>query len=62
MQAHSSVERAGLIGGVPMRMLETDSKGAVRGETLQQAIDRDKAAGLIPFFVCIDFFPVYSSN
>ncbi|KAK3087862.1 hypothetical protein FSP39_011631 [Pinctada imbricata] len=51
-QAHSSVERAGLIGGVPMRMLETDSKGALRGETLQLAIQRDKAAGLIPFFVC----------
>ncbi|KAK3585055.1 hypothetical protein CHS0354_009906 [Potamilus streckersoni] len=51
-QAHSSVERAGLIAAVKMRKLETDDKCALRGHTLQQAIDSDKANGLVPIFVC----------
>ncbi|XP_058256485.1 aromatic-L-amino-acid decarboxylase [Hemibagrus wyckioides] len=51
-QAHSSVERAGLIGGVRMKKLPTDSKFAVRGEYLRKVIEEDKAAGLIPFFFC----------
>ncbi|KAL8612127.1 hypothetical protein ACOMHN_021940 [Nucella lapillus] len=51
-QAHSSVERAGLIGAVPMRKLETDEKGSLRGSTLQAAILEDKAKGLVPFFLC----------
>ncbi|XP_033732723.1 aromatic-L-amino-acid decarboxylase-like [Pecten maximus] len=51
-QAHSSVERAGLIGAVTMKKLETDEKGSLRGTTLQQAIERDRAAGLIPFYLC----------
>ncbi|XP_053349635.1 aromatic-L-amino-acid decarboxylase [Clarias gariepinus] len=51
-QAHSSVERAGLIGSVRMKKLPTDSKFAVRGETLRKVIEEDKAAGLIPFYFC----------
>ncbi|KAK3551538.1 hypothetical protein QTP70_017337 [Hemibagrus guttatus] len=51
-QAHSSVERAGLIGGMRMKKLPTDSKFAVRGESLRKVIEEDKAAGLIPFFFC----------
>lgn len=50
-QAHSSVERAGLIGGMRMKNLPTDSKFAMRGEALRNAIEEDKGAGLIPFFV-----------
>ncbi|XP_076455368.1 aromatic-L-amino-acid decarboxylase-like isoform X1 [Babylonia areolata] len=50
-QAHSSVERAGLIGAVRMRKLETDEKGSLRGATLQAAILEDKAKGLVPFFI-----------
>lgn len=50
-QAHSSVERAGLIGGVNMKKLPTDGKFAVRGEEMRKAIEEDKAAGLIPFYV-----------
>ncbi|PVD22245.1 hypothetical protein C0Q70_18053 [Pomacea canaliculata] len=50
-QAHSSVERAGLIGAVRMRKLETDEKGSLRGPALQEAILEDKAKGFIPFFV-----------
>lgn len=52
-QAHSSVERAGLIGGVAMKKLPTDSKFAVRGDALRNAIEEDKAAGLIPFYVSL---------
>ncbi|XP_071097325.1 aromatic-L-amino-acid decarboxylase-like [Haliotis cracherodii] len=51
-QSHSSVERAGLIGAVSMRKLESDEKGSLRGHTLEAAIREDKAKGLIPFFLC----------
>ncbi|GFU62127.1 histidine decarboxylase [Nephila pilipes] len=51
-QAHSSVEKAGLIGLVKMRYLESDSDLSMRGETLMAAIRRDREKGLIPFFVC----------
>ncbi|TNN02314.1 aromatic-L-amino-acid decarboxylase [Takifugu flavidus] len=50
--SHSSVERAALIGGVTMKKVSTDKNFAVRGETLKKMIEEDKAAGLIPFFVC----------
>ncbi|XP_032905878.1 aromatic-L-amino-acid decarboxylase [Amblyraja radiata] len=51
-QAHSSVERAGLIGGTKMRKLSSDDKFSLCGETLKQALEKDKALGLIPFFLC----------
>uniref|UniRef100_A0A8C4XF92 Aromatic-L-amino-acid decarboxylase n=1 Tax=Erpetoichthys calabaricus TaxID=27687 RepID=A0A8C4XF92_ERPCA len=51
-QAHSSVERAGLIGGVQMKKLPTDGKFAVQASALMEAIKTDKAAGLIPFYFC----------
>ncbi|XP_033116011.1 aromatic-L-amino-acid decarboxylase-like [Anneissia japonica] len=51
-QAHSSVERAALIGSIRMRSLPSDDENAFRGEALQKAIAEDKAKGLIPFFVC----------
>ncbi|XP_067001500.1 aromatic-L-amino-acid decarboxylase isoform X1 [Anabrus simplex] len=50
-QAHSSVERAGLLGGVKLRGLPTDENNRLRGETLEQAIKEDRAKGLIPFYV-----------
>ncbi|XP_023105943.1 aromatic-L-amino-acid decarboxylase isoform X2 [Felis catus] len=50
-QAHSSVERAGLIGGVKMKAIPSDGKFAMRGSALQEAMERDRAEGLIPFFV-----------
>ncbi|XP_035109284.1 aromatic-L-amino-acid decarboxylase isoform X2 [Callithrix jacchus] len=50
-QAHSSVERAGLIGGVKLKAIPSDGNFAMRGSALQEALERDKAAGLIPFFV-----------
>ncbi|KAG7273712.1 hypothetical protein CRUP_003540 [Coryphaenoides rupestris] len=51
-QAHSSVERAALIGGVAMRKVPTDDNFSVRGKTLEKMVAEDKAAGLIPFFFC----------
>lgn len=52
-QAHSSVERAGLIGGVRMKKIPTNSEFSVRGAALKKVLEEDRAAGLIPFFVCI---------
>uniref|UniRef100_A0A4W4E4Q6 Aromatic-L-amino-acid decarboxylase n=1 Tax=Electrophorus electricus TaxID=8005 RepID=A0A4W4E4Q6_ELEEL len=51
-QAHSSVERAGLIGGVRMKKMSTDGKFAVCGETFRKTLEEDKASGLIPFYFC----------
>ncbi|XP_034990868.1 aromatic-L-amino-acid decarboxylase [Zootoca vivipara] len=51
-QAHSSVEKDGLIAGVQIKLLPTDDTFAVRGSALRKAVDKDKAAGLIPFFFC----------
>ncbi|XP_014346252.1 aromatic-L-amino-acid decarboxylase isoform X1 [Latimeria chalumnae] len=51
-QAHCSVERAALIGGVKMKMIPSDEKFAARGEALRKAVEEDKAAGLIPFYFC----------
>lgn len=53
-QAHSSVERAGLIGGVMMRKVPTDDSYAVTGDMLKKMVEEDKAAGLIPFYVSKD--------
>lgn len=53
LQAHSSVERAGLIGGVKLKAIPSDGKFAMRASALQEALERDKAEGLIPFFVSL---------
>jgi glutamate/tyrosine decarboxylase-like PLP-dependent enzyme len=50
-QAHSSVERAGLLGGVKLRLLPADENLRLRGETLELAIQKDRSNGLIPFYV-----------
>ncbi|XP_045053397.1 aromatic-L-amino-acid decarboxylase isoform X1 [Desmodus rotundus] len=52
-QAHSSVERAALIGGVKFKAIPSDDKFAMRASALQEALEMDKAAGLIPFFVVV---------
>ena len=50
-QAHSSVERAGLLSDVEMRLLEPDQDLSLRGDTLAKAIKEDEAKGLVPFCV-----------
>lgn len=49
--SHSSVERAGLLGGVLLRGLDTDGEHKLRGDTFRNAVEKDRADGLIPFFV-----------
>ncbi|XP_017460789.1 PREDICTED: histidine decarboxylase-like, partial [Rhagoletis zephyria] len=51
-QAHSSVEKAGLIGLVKMRYIESDEHYSLRGDRLVEVIREDRAQGLIPFFLC----------
>ncbi|XP_063778694.1 aromatic-L-amino-acid decarboxylase isoform X2 [Pseudophryne corroboree] len=51
-QAHSSVERAGLISGVIMKKVRSDENFAFRGLALKKVLEEDKAKGLIPVFVC----------
>ncbi|KJH44331.1 pyridoxal-dependent decarboxylase domain protein [Dictyocaulus viviparus] len=50
-EAHSSVEKACMIGMVKLRILETDSKFRLRGDVLRNVIQEDRNLGLIPFFV-----------
>lgn len=49
--AHSSVERAGLLGGVCVTAIQSDDECRLRGAALRQQILEDKAKGLVPFFV-----------
>lgn len=49
-QAHSSVERAGLLGGIQMRKLKANDQHKLRGDVLEAAIKEDLAAGKIPFY------------
>lgn len=53
LQAHSSVEKAGLIGLVRMKYIESDDELSMRGEALLEAITNDRAEGLLPFYVSI---------
>lgn len=51
-QAHSSVEKAALIGLVRMRFIEADEDLSLSGRALEEAIEEDIKRGLIPFWVC----------
>ena len=51
-QAHSSVEKACLIGLVKLNLVPSDENLRLRGNALRQAIATDKENGLIPFYVC----------
>ena len=50
-QSNSSIEKAGLLGSMTMRLLPTDDKCRLRGTTLEQTIKIDRATGLIPCYV-----------
>ncbi|KAJ8883622.1 hypothetical protein PR048_015467 [Dryococelus australis] len=52
-QSNSSVEKAGMLGSVPMRLLGTDNNCRLRGFTLREAIRKDKKAGFIPCCVVV---------
>jgi aromatic-L-amino-acid/L-tryptophan decarboxylase len=54
-QAHSSLEKSAQIAGIGrdnLRLVEVDDAFAMRSQALLQHIERDRAAGLVPFFVC----------
>ncbi|XP_074032480.1 histidine decarboxylase isoform X2 [Leptinotarsa decemlineata] len=51
-QAHSSIEKAALIGLVTLRYIESDENYSMRGPDLLKAIKEDREKGLIPFWVC----------
>ncbi|XP_078098016.1 histidine decarboxylase [Mustelus asterias] len=51
-QAHSSVEKGGLITLVRIRFLETDEDFSLRGKTLRRALEEDRSLGFVPFFLC----------
>ncbi len=53
-QAHSSCKKATMIAGITnLRVLKTEESAAwaLQADTLQQAIEQDLQAGLIPFYV-----------
>lgn len=54
-QAHSSIEKAIKIAGIGsenLRLIESDEKFAMKAKALAGAIEKDRADGLTPFFVC----------
>jgi histidine decarboxylase len=61
-QAHSSVEKAALIGLVRMRFIEADENLSLRGPALKEAIQEDIKNGLIPFWVSFFFLFFYIKN
>lgn len=50
-QSNSSVEKAGILGSMSMRLLPVDDKYSLRGETLKKAVQEDLEKGLIPCYV-----------
>ena len=54
-QSHSSIEKAVLIAGIGrrrLRKISTDASGSMDANALENAVQEDRAHGLIPFFVC----------
>ncbi len=53
-QAHSSVQRAAWIAGIPranVRAIDTDDEYRMRTDALERAIAEDRATGMLPFLV-----------
>lgn len=50
-EAHSSVEKACMMALVQLRILETDSKGVLKGETVLKAMKKDIENGFTPCLV-----------
>ena len=54
-QTHSSLEKAIKMAGIGkenLRLIDVDKTFAMRPESLSEQIQKDKAAGLQPFFIC----------
>lgn len=52
IHSNSAIEKSGLLSAVKMRLIESDENSVLRGKAVEQAIEEDIEAGLIPF-VCI---------
>ncbi len=53
-QAHSSLEKAAMVGGIGLdnlRLIEVDGDFAMRPDALAKQVAEDRKAGLVPFFV-----------
>jgi aromatic-L-amino-acid decarboxylase len=53
-QAHSSLEKAAMVAGIGLenlRLIEVDEQFAMCPDVLAKQIERDRGAGLVPFFV-----------
>ncbi|XP_012262186.2 aromatic-L-amino-acid decarboxylase-like [Athalia rosae] len=50
-QSNSSIEKAGLLASMTMRLLPSDEKCRLRGSTLIEAMEKDEENGLIPCYV-----------
>ena len=53
-QAHSSLEKAAMVGGIGLdnlRLIEVDDHFAMRPDALAKQVAEDRKAGLVPFFV-----------
>lgn len=54
-QAHSSIEKAVKIAGLGstnLRLIDVDARFAMKSEALRAQIEKDRAAGQVPCFVC----------
>jgi len=54
-QTHSSLEKAIKMAGIGkenLRLIDVDETFAMRPELLEEQIQNDKKAGLVPFFIC----------
>ncbi len=59
-QAHSSVIKAAMITGIArgpddrerVRLIDVDDRLGMRADLLEEAMNQDRAAGRVPFFVC----------
>ncbi|GAB0095471.1 3,4-dihydroxyphenylacetaldehyde synthase [Sergentomyia squamirostris] len=51
-QSNSCVEKSGILSAIPIRLLTTDAKCALRGDILKEAIEKDLEIGKMPT-VCV---------
>lgn len=51
-QSNSAIEKSGMLGAVPIRLLKADENGSLTGEILAKALKEDLAAGKFPI-ICI---------
>ncbi|XP_063222969.1 histidine decarboxylase-like [Bacillus rossius redtenbacheri] len=61
-QAHSSVTKACRISSVRLHTVQSDEQFCLRGSKLATAIQMDREAGLIPFYLCATLGTTFSCS